>query len=176
MGVSQGQDTSRTACSHAPPWEAERVIVPIVQTGILRRSKVNRPGVIQRASRWWSLDGNPDRTGGKVWIMPLQHKACAAEGYPQPQPFVPGSPLTKAAWSPSSLGVHTHTHQHASGEPGGLKPKDASGSGLRHSFCYGTVLVFTAHQAKTKKPVGRLGYHWWERKPKNTFIPLPILP
>ena len=109
MGVSQGEDTSRTACSHAPPWEAERVIVPIVQTGILRRSKVNRPGVIQRASRWWSLDGNPDRTGGKVWIMPLQHKACAAEGYPQPQPFVPRESSDQGRVQ-SKLPRRTHTH------------------------------------------------------------------
>ena len=31
MGVSQGEETYSKACPHAPPWEAESVIVPIVQ-------------------------------------------------------------------------------------------------------------------------------------------------
>ena len=78
----------RTACSHATPWEAEHVNVPIVHMGILRFHKVNIPGVIKRARRWWSLDGNPDLTGGKVWISPLQRKVFGVEGYPQPQSFI----------------------------------------------------------------------------------------
>ena len=39
------------------------VIVPIVQTGILRLSMVNLLDVIKQGNRWWSLDGNPGLTG-----------------------------------------------------------------------------------------------------------------
>ena len=52
MSESQGEDTYSKECSHANPWEAESVIVPILQKGMLRLSKVNMPNVIQQGSRW----------------------------------------------------------------------------------------------------------------------------
>ena len=63
MGVSQCEDMYKTPCSHAIPWESVSVIVPIVQTGILRLSMVNLLDVIKQGNRWWSLDGNPGLTG-----------------------------------------------------------------------------------------------------------------
>ena len=133
MGVSQGEDMYSTACSHATPWEAEHVIVPIKQTGILRFHKVNMPCIIQRVSRWWILDGNPDWIGGKVWISPLQRKAFGAEGYPQPHSFIPLG-CSDQGHVESNLPQPRRTCLKASAEPLCLKHNDALGSGLRYSF------------------------------------------